>query len=197
MIDASWAAVVRSRSLSSLFEHLDVVVIAVQPIDWSVSAPTPRYFLMKRSISVDVARTGCISSAGRQAQFIQTAGIKNSRGNDLDAVPVFRQRHQPVIEQDPGGKPGEHLLGRSVFLGFIFQINEADIEFVCEKPENLFFVRPRGRARRIVERLPSLRCRSDLLRGFAVDQRFPNEFCQNVFHLCISGKAEYWMLNGE
>ena len=53
MIDASCAALVRSRSFSFASSRTLTPSSSSRPIDWSVSAPTPRYFLMNRSISLD------------------------------------------------------------------------------------------------------------------------------------------------
>ncbi len=116
MIDASWAAVERSRSSSFVvFEDLDAVVI-VQAHGLERVGADAQVFLDE---AVDLRRGGddrMHVQPGRQAQFIQAGVVEDSGSDDRDAVAVLGQRHQPAVQQNPGGELGQKLLGRGVLV---------------------------------------------------------------------------------
>ena len=73
---------------------------------------------------------------GGQAQFIQSGVVEDAGGDDRDAVAVFRQRHQAVVQQNAGGEFGEKFLGRGVFDAVLFQIDEGHVEIAGQRAED-------------------------------------------------------------
>ena len=106
MIEASWAAAVASvRSRSSSSCSMTVTSPSSAPIDWSVSAPDAEEPL---AVAVDLVGGGqgrADLEAGGEAQLVQAGGVEQLAGGDDDGVAGVLQRHQPVLQQEPGGEP--------------------------------------------------------------------------------------------
>ena len=111
MMEAPSAASVRSMSSS------DSVSMTCRPfspaseiIDWTVSAPTPRYRLMQRSISASGARAIWKSRpvASRSSSIAEVSKGLLVTASSSPFVPF--DRHDVLVQEDAGGELREKLL---------------------------------------------------------------------------------------
>ena len=130
MMLASWAASVRSR-LSSPASSMTAMPSSSTPMrlqrvgtDAEVLLGEPVNFRGRGEGRVDL-HPGC------QPQLVEAVVVEHLGRDDrqlVRPVPVeVRQRHQPVVDQQPGRQLAEHLLRRGVLPAVLLQVDVRDV----------------------------------------------------------------------
>jgi hypothetical protein len=76
--------------------------------------------------------------SGCEAEFIEAGVVKESGGDDGDAVTVFGKGHDAAIDQNSSGELGEKFFGWRVLGAVVFEIDEGKIKIGGDGAEELF-----------------------------------------------------------